>query len=177
MKNSILAAIVLCLMVKQSFGQEQRKTALYLQGQYNQTLYDVTRLNNPRGMGLGLQLFLPHTPVLKSTIDLTADAYLGGYKVMYLDADGAGINDIGSMINFFAGGAYQPTRSVYLSFVGGPSFLGGVVKLGVKPAVGFYLSSNQKWMGKLAYINIFNRENKIKEDFGSVSLSLGVRLY
>lgn len=168
---------LLCFLVTLSFAQAQRKSSLYLQGQYNQTLYDVTKGNNPWGMGLGLQIFFQPASRLKPTIDLTADAYLQDDKVLRVNTDGTPINDLGGMINLFAGGSYHPARTVYLSFVAGPSFLGGETKLGVKPSLGFYFSSNQRLTGKVSYINIFNREEKAKEDFGSISFSLGVKLY
>ncbi len=167
---------ILCFLLTQSFGQT-RKSSLYIQGQYNKTLYDVTKGNNPWGMGLGLQLFFRQTSKFKPTIDLTADAYLEDDKVSRLNTDATAINDLGGMVNLFAGASYNPIKTVYLSFVAGPSFLGGETKLGIKPSLGFYFSPNQKFTGKVSYINVFNRDNKTKEDFGSICLSLGVRLY
>lgn len=128
-------------------------------------------------MGFGLQLFFRQTSTFRPTIDLTADAYLEDDKVLRLNTDGAAINDLGGMVNLFAGGSYNPTRTFYLSVVAGPSFLGGETKLGVKPSLGFYFSSDQKWTGKVSYINVFDRDNRSTEDFGSISLSFGVRLY
>lgn len=149
---------------------------MYLQGQYNKTLYDLTKGNNPWGMGVGLQLFFANASKLKPTIDLTADAYLEDDKIFRLNSDGTPMNEIGGMANLFAGASYHPTRTVYLSFVAGPSFVGGQTLLGVKPSLGFYFSPNQKWTGKVSYINIYNRDKKAKEDFGSLSFSLGVKL-
>jgi hypothetical protein len=47
---------------------------------------------------------------------------------------------------------------------------------GLKPSVGFYFSKSQGWAGKLSYINVYNRGERRKEDFGSISFSLGVKL-
>lgn len=166
-----------CFVLTLSFGQTQRKSSMYLQGQYNQTLYDVTKGNNPWGIGLGLQMFFRQTSKFKPTIDLTADAYLEDDKVLRLNTDGTPINDLDGMVNLFAGGSYYPTNTIYLAFVGGSSFIGGQTKFGIKPSLGFYFSQNQKWTGKISYINIFNRDKRTNEDFGSISFSLGVRLY
>jgi hypothetical protein len=66
---------------------------------------------------------------------------------------------------------------VYISFVTGPSFISGRTLLGIKPSFGFYFSPTQKWTGIVSYINIFNRDKRTNEDFGSVSLSVSVRLF
>ena len=126
---------------------------------------------------LGLQLLFRQTAKLKPTIELTADTYLEDDKVLRLDTTGTPINAVGGMVNLFAGGSYHPIKTFYLAFVAGPSFLGGQTKFGIKPSMGFYFSQSQRWTGKLSYINIFNRYEKAKEDFGSISISLGVRLY
>ncbi len=128
-------------------------------------------------MGLGLQLFFNNTSRIKPTIDLTADAYLEDDKVLRLNSDGTPIDDIGGMVNVFLGASFHPTRTIYLSFVIGPSFVSGQTLLGLKPSFGFYFSQNQRWTGKLSYINVFNRDKTTKEDFGTISFSLGVKLF
>ncbi len=35
--------------------------------------------------------------------------------------------------------------------------------MGIKPSFGFYFSKNQKWTGKAAYINVFNRTKTTKD--------------
>ncbi|WP_301921297.1 hypothetical protein [Ferruginibacter sp.] len=47
----------------------------------------------------------------------------------------------------------------------------------MKPSLGFYFSSKQRWTGNIAYINVFNRGNVVKENFISVSLAIGVKLF
>lgn len=172
--QTFIITFFLCFLLTQSYGQT-RKSSLYLQGQYNRTLYGVNK-HIPWGMGLGLQFFLRQALKLKPTIDLTADAYFQDDKVLWLNSDGTPIK-APSGVNLFAGGSYHPTKNAYLSVVAGPSFLEGKIKWGVKPSVGFYFPSNQKWTGKVSYINVFNRDKKTKEDFGSISFALGVRLY
>ena len=151
--------------------------SVYLQGQFNKTIYDRTMGNNPWGIGLGLQAYLNHSSKVRPLIDFTADAYLENDKVLRLNTNGTPVDDIRGMINLFAGASYQPAKTVYLSLVTGPSFVGGQTLLGIKPSFGFYFSENQRWTGKVSYINIFNRDKITSEDFGSVSLSLGVKLF
>ena len=147
--------------------------SVYLQGQFNKTIYDRTMGNNPWGMGLGLQAYLNHSSKVRPLIDFTADAYLENDKVLRLNTNGTPVDDIRGMINLFAGASYQPAKTVYLSLVTGPSFVGGQTLLGIKPSFGFYFSENQRWTGKISYINIFNRD----EDFGSVSFSLAHKIF
>ena len=81
------------------------------------------------------------------------------------------------MVNLFVGTSFNPTPNTYLSLVGGPSFISGRTMLGIKPSFGFYFSKSQKWTGKISYINIFNRDKATKEDFGSVSFAIGLKLF
>ena len=175
--QKFITTFLICFTLTQSFSQTQRKVSTYLQGQYNKNIYDRTIGNNPWGMGLGFQLFLNNNSKLKPTIDLTADAYLEDDKVFRMNSDGTEIVDIGGMVNLFAGASYHPTKKIYMSLVTGPSFVSGQILLGLKPSFGFYFSDNQRWTGKVSYINVFNRDKKTKEDFGSISLSIGVRLF
>ena len=175
--QKLITTTLLCFLLTQSFSQAQRKVSTYLQGQYNKTIYDRTIGNNPWGMGLGLQLYLNGNSKVKPTIEFTADAYLEDDKVFRTNSDGTEIFDIDGMVNVFAGASFHPTKKIYLSLVTGPSFVSGQTLLGLKPSFGFYFSQNQKWTGKVSYINVFNRDKKSKEDFGSISLSLGVNLF
>jgi hypothetical protein len=175
--QKLITTFLLCFILMQAFGQTQRKTSLYLEGEYNQTISDVTKGNNPWGMGLGLQMFFRETSMFKPTVELTADAYLMDDKVYRMYLDGTPVGTVGGMINVFAGASVHPIRNAYLSFLAGPSFVGGQTLLGLKPSLGFYLSSNQKVTAKISYINILKREERAKQNFTSLTLSLGVRLH
>jgi hypothetical protein len=174
--QKLLTTSLLCFILLQVSGQTQRKVSMYLQGQFNKTIYDRTLGNNPWSIGAGLQTLFT-TNKLRPTIDLTADAYLEDDKVLRLNADNTPINDVGGMVNLFAGASYHPVKDVYFSFVAGPSFINGETMLGIKPSVGFYFTPKQTWTGKISYINIFNRDKRSSQDFGSLSLSVGVRLF
>lgn len=178
--HKIISTIILCFILTVGFAQTQRKVSTYLLTQYNNTLYDYTSGNNPWGVGLGLQTFFNNKSKFKPTIELTADIYLEDDKVLRLDPDGSipvDYNDVRGMINLFVGSSFHPTQRVYISFVAGPSFINGRTLIGIKPSLGFYFSKSQKWTGKISYINIFNRDKITKEDFGSLSLSVGLKLF
>jgi hypothetical protein len=178
MKNKhCLLTTLCCILLATGYAQKQRKVSTYLLAQYNKTLTDATKGNNPWGAGLGLQLFLNNKSNFKPTVELTADAYLADDKVLRLTPAGTIANEFAGMINLFVGSSFQATHNLYISFVAGPSFIGGQTLLGIKPSLGFYFSKSQKWMGKVSYINIFDRSKPGKEDFGSLSIGLGLRLF
>lgn len=131
-------------------------------------------------MGLGLQAFMNNKTKFKPTIELTTDIYLEDDKVLRANPDGTFpdvSNDVGDMINLLVGASFHPTGTIYLSVAAGPSFIGDHTFAGIKPSLGFYFSKNQKWTGKVSYINIFNRTKMINEDFGSFSFSIGLKLF
>ncbi len=162
------------------FGQPQRRVSTYLLTQYNSTLYDYTKGNNPWGIGLGLEAFYNNKTKFKPTIELTGDIYLEDDKVFRSNPDGIipnKDNSVSSMVNLFAGSSFHPAKGIFMSLVGGPSFISGQTLFGIKPSFGFYFSKNKRWVGKVSYINIFNRTKAINEDFGSLSLAIGVKLF
>ena len=175
--HKIILTFLAFFSLTQTFGQTQKKVSTYLSTQYNKTIYDQTIGNNPWGIGLGLQAFYNNKSKFKPTIELTGDAYLEDDKVYRTYADGSPLSIVGGMINLFFGSSYHPTKSIYISVVTGPSFIDGQTLLGIKPSFGFYFPKNQRWTGKVSYINVFNRGTKTKESFGSVSLAIGVKLF
>ena len=173
----IVTTFLLCIILLHTLGQKQRKVSTYLFTQYNSTIYDATVGNNPSGIGLGLQSFFTVKPKFKITIELTGDIYLQDDKVYRMYPNGTPINDVNGMVNLFAGSLFHPIENMYLSFAAGPSFINGQTLLGIKPALGFYISANHRWIVKAAYINVFNRDKITKKDFGSVSLAIGLKLF
>lgn len=173
----IITSFLVCLTISQSFAQTPKKVSLYLLTQYNKTISDVTIGNNPWGMGLGCQAYFNNQSKFKPTIDLTGDIYLEDDKVYRTNADGSPIADVPGMVNLFLGASYHPVNAVYISLVTGPSFIGGQTLIGLKPSFGFYFSKTQKWTGKISYINIFNRNKTTKQDFSSISLTVGLKLF
>ena len=178
--HKIISTFLLCFILAQAFGQAQRKIATYLFAEYNKTIYDETLGNNPWALGLGLQTFFNNKTKFKPTIELTGDIYLEDDKVLRYNPDSSiqtTNNDVRGMVNLFVGSSFHPAQNVYISFVAGPSFISGHTFLGIKPSLGFYFSKSQKWTGKISYINIFNRDKRTKEDFGSLSLAIGLKLF
>lgn len=175
--KKILTTLFTCLILTQAFGQTERKLSTYLSVQYNYTMYDITSGNNPWGIGLGLQTFFNNKTKFKPTVEFTADTYLADDKVARVNTDGKIIDDVRSMFNLFAGASFQPKQNVYFSIIAGPSFINGQTLFGIKPSLGFYFSNKQKWMAKVSYINIFNRDKETQEDFGTISLAVGFKLF
>ena len=178
--KKFVPTFLFCFLLTQVFGQTKRKVSSYIFAEYNQTLYDYTMGNNPWGVGLGVQAFLNIKSKFKPTIELTRDIYVEDNKVLRLNPDGSTpANDeaVGSMVNLFVGSSFHPTQSIYISFVAGPSFISGQTFLGIKPSFGFYFSKTQRWTGKVSFINVFNRTKIANEDFGSLSLAIGLKIF
>lgn len=176
--QKLISTFFLCIIIcTQALAQKERKKSLYLQGQYNHTLSDVTKGNNPWGMGLGLQIFFRQASIVRPTVEFTADVYLMDDKVYRGYSDGTAIETVGGMVNIFAGASVHPIRNAYISFVAGPSFVGTQTLLALKPSVGFYFSNNQKLSAKISYINVLKREVRAKQNFNSISFTLGMKLY
>lgn len=178
--HKILTIIPFFLIWISSFSQTEKKVSTYFFTQYNKTFQDYTIGNNPWGVGLGLQTFFNTKTKFKPTIEFTGDIYLEDDKVFRSNPDGSFPekgNDVRGMTNLFIGSSFYPKQRIYLSFVAGPSFISGEVFLGIKPSFGFYFSENKKWTGKISYINVFNRTKIVNEDFGSLSLGIGCKLF
>jgi len=175
--QKVITAFFLCFIVTNLFAQAQRKVSTYLQANYNQTLKDITIGNNPWGIGIGLQTFINTKTFFKPTIELTGDVYLMNDKVYRMYADGTQIPTVEAMINLFAGTSFSATQNLYFSVVGGPSFIHEQTLFGIKPSVGFYFSKSKRGTAKFSYINIFRRDRLTKQDFNSVCLSLGFKLF
>lgn len=175
--KKIIVIIFICFSVTQSFAQLGIKLKSYLSVQYNKTIADETIGNNPWSVGLGFQSFVFNKSKFVPNVELTGDAYLENDKVFRTNPDGSLIPELKSMVNLFVGCGYQPIQSIYVALTAGPSFNSGRTLFGIKPSLGFYFPHSKKWTAKISYINIFNRNEKTKKDFSSVSLSAGFKLF
>jgi hypothetical protein len=164
-------------ILSQAFAQHQRKISTYVFAQYSKTMYDITLGNNPSGVGIGVQTFLNNKTKFKPTIEVTSKVYLENDKVLRITSADKPIADVRGMTNVFIGSSFQPAENMYVSFLGGTSFINGQTFLGIKPSVGFYFSKNQKLSGKVSFVNIFNRDKTTKNDFGSLVFALGLKLF
>ena len=172
----VITSILLLFIFTQSFGQPERKISTYLFAQYNKTIYDITTGNNPWGIGLGLQALFNNQTKFKPAIELTGDIYLEDDKNLRL-SNNKPVEGVPGMVNFLIGSSFQFAQIAYLSLLAGPCFINSQTRFSLKPSFGFYFSRNQKYTGKISYINVFNRNKETKDDFGSVSFALGLKLF
>lgn len=175
--HKIITTFLVCFVLTQASGQANKKTFTYLIGQFNSTISDITKGNNPWSMGLGFQTIFNNKSKFKPAIELTGDLYLADDKVFRTNIDGTPIEDVSTMVNLFAGVSFHPTKQVYLLLLAGPSFINGQVVPGIKPSIGFYFSKSKKWTGKISYIYIYNRDKTYKEDFSSLSFAIGRKIF
>lgn len=185
--NKALVIFLICFAFAQlSYGQANRKLSVYLQGHLNTTRSDITLGNNPGGFGLGAQVFYPQSAKFRLVGEVTVSAYLFGDKVLrtygYGDYDDwEPIPTVSGMTNAFVGGSYHPLNAISVSVTSGLSSVnvdnGRQNRFGIKPAVNFHFPKTQRWMAAVSYVNIFNRDPVTKQNFGSLSFSLGIRLY
>ena len=177
--RAFIVFLVLCFILNHTFAQVKNRTSFYFLAQYNHTLYDRTIGNNPWGAGLGFEIFFKSQSKFKPAIEFTRNLYLEDNKLLRLDPDGSTPSpayDLNSMTNLFAGESYQSHSNIYLSLLAGPGFIGKNIYFGIKPSFGFYFTKSKRWTGKISFINIFNRYTPTKEDFGSLSFAIGIKL-
>ncbi|MBC7625992.1 hypothetical protein [Ferruginibacter sp.] len=175
--QKIIVSLLLSFILTQGFAQQEKSLSTYLSFQVTPALHDQTLGNNPLGMGLGLQTFFNVSSKFKPTAEITGDIYFPHDDVFRMNGDGTAKLEVPSMVNLLAGAEFAPAKNIYVSLVAGPSFINGQTLLAMKPSLGFYFSSKQRWTGNIAYINVFNRGNVVKENFTSVSLAIGVKLF
>jgi hypothetical protein len=163
-------------------AQKQRLVNVYLQGQLNWTRYDITKVNNNTGFGLGAQAFLHTKSKFNATLELTADKYWGKKVLLVYRTSSLAwgnkdiIPSVDGMVNLFAGTTWNPSKIFYMGIAAGPSFINGNVHAGFKPAIGLF-SRNQRWTTRLSFIHLVNRDLRTKEDFGAASFSIGYRVH
>lgn len=177
--QKIVSTILLSFILIQTVAQQQKRLSMYLFTQYNKTIYDRTFDNNPWGFGLGFQAFLDIKSKFKPSLEITGDAYMEDGKTLRLNDDGSipvPYNDVRGMLNVFVGTSFRPTEFSYASVLVGPSLIRGTF-FGIKSSYGIYFSETQKWTVKISYINIFNRDKRSREDFGTISLAVGFKLF
>ncbi len=173
----IIANIFFAFIVLTGNAQQKHKAAGYLQFQYTHTLYDLTKGNNLWGIGTGLFFFLDGKSVFKPSLDMTADIYLVDDKVFRMYPDGAEMVSVHGTVSLFPGILIQPKGKIFAGISGGPCLVSSSVLLGIKPSIGLYFDDKHRWTGKFSFINVFNRDYRGGQDFGSWSISLGTRIF
>ena len=170
-----LLTVIMCAACTQLTAQ--KKFSSYLQAQVTGTVYDYTRGNNPFAAGLGLQTYFNTRSNFKLVLDITGDAYLGGDKVLRLNPDQTPADDVSGVLNVFVGASFHPSEKIYFAYLSGVSVINGKAYFGIRPSIGYYFSPSQKWTSRLYFTNVFNRNKQTTDDFGSLSLAIGLKLF
>ena len=174
----LFITILSCVIALNGIAQTQKKFNGYLKGQFNGTLYDYKKSTNVLGIGFGLQGYMNNETRFKPTIDLTGNYYFFDdlFKILvpYIPF-GEDSSEIDKVYNLFVGSAYQLKSWFNVSLTAGPSIIDGKTFLGIKPTVSFFFPSSKNFSFELSYINVFNRIGK--NDFGSFSISSGVKIF
>jgi hypothetical protein len=112
MRKSLAALIDSCLFVA-GFAQSNKKFATYLAVQYNHTLSDLAKGNNPNGFGLGLQTVLHTQTIFRPTLEPTGDLYLYDDKVFRTDAANRPLPTVSGMVNLFVGSFVKLSDNIF----------------------------------------------------------------
>jgi hypothetical protein len=169
--------LLLSFVIANCFSQLHNKISSYLLAQYIHTTHDVTLGNNPWGAGLDAIILYKNKTKFLPVIDLGAGIFLEDDKVARLDTTSKMIESIGFIGNAYIGVAIKPEKHVYVSFVAGPAFINGQALLGIKPSVGFYFSKKQRCTAAFSFATIYNRYKPASDDYKSVNIALGIRLF
>lgn len=169
--------LLLCFVIANCFSQLNNKISSYLLAQYIHTTHDVTIGNNPWGASLNATFLYKNKTKLFPVADLAAGTFLVDDKVARLDSSGTMIESIAFIGNAYIGIAFQPEKHVYVSFAAGPAFINGQALLGIKPSVGFYFSKKQRCTAAFSFATIYNRYKPASDDYNSVNIALGIRLF
>lgn len=173
MKNIFL------LLVAVNFTQlvtAQQKNNLYAGVQYTTTINDVVKENNPWGAGVNATLFIKAHCFIKPVIELSSDVYLEDKKVLTVQ-NGKNVERVNSVTSLSGGLAYFPSQRFFVALTGGAALVNKNIEPLVKPGIGFMLDKSNKFLVKASYNHIFNRENVIDENFASVSIGVGVKIF
>ncbi len=173
----VLEILLLFVACTNAQAQHARKLPIYLQTQYSKTLYDRTLRNNPSAIGFGLESFYQNKSKLKPTASISFNLRLAGDKALRFGADSMPIDAVETAFNIRIGESYFFSKRNYMAFAAGPSFINGKMLFGLKTSLGYFFSANQKWVVALSYGNIFDRYIPTKNDYGTIDLSFGLKIY
>jgi hypothetical protein len=170
--------LLFCCSTLCVFSQRRQKFRGYITFQYTKTLEDLTRGNNPWGMGTGFQLYWHLTGIFQPVADVTGDLYLEDDKVLR----GAGVSGerlptVRAISKVLIGPSLNIGRYINASVVAGPSFTGGDAYFTVKPSLQIFLNKRQSVFVKASHIHVDNRGLVTTGDFISYSLGLGFKVF
>src|SRR5690606_22901894 len=130
---------------------------------------------------LNFQSFLNTNSKFKPTLDISADFYfineVSEALLIPPPLQDALPRDssIDYVIGVLAGYSYQFTDRFFATILGGMNLIDGKYYPGMKASIKYHFSTDQKFIVGVSFSNVFNRINK--QDFGSVTLSLGRRIF
>jgi hypothetical protein len=160
-----------------TFGQQHRLLSGYVTFQYTHTLKDVTKGNNPWGMGTGLQIFFNINQWFRPAVDLTSDLYLENDKTLRVAANGEHFEQVTTISKILAGPSLQLGTYANVGFVAGAAFVNREALLAIKPSLTIFPTKRQTVFFKGSHITVFNRGNVIKENFVSWSVGVGLKVF
>ncbi|NCI45440.1 hypothetical protein [Sediminibacterium soli] len=155
----------------------QRTTSLTMQVRYGRTAYDITRSNNPSSLGMALQLGFLKGAKLQPHLELGADLFPGGNKVLYLLSDGTAIPSVSGLTHLYAGLAWHPSKTYFASLSAGTSVLDGRFLFGVRPVLSGYLTAKQTVSMNLFWLHVFNRDRQTGYNLGTAGIGIGIKLF
>lgn len=171
-----IGTIVLFFILMNSFGQPQKKIMAFLSPEFSKTLQDGTKPNNEQGIGIALNAIFMPTSKFSPLVTVADDFVFSGDKV-FRTYNGLEMQTISNVLNLFAGVNYNPVKNIFISFASGASLINNQILLGIKPSIGIYFPENKRWMAKFSYLDIFNRNSGIIENYSALSFSVGIRLF
>jgi len=168
--------IIALLTCSAALGQEDRKISAYASLNVNLTQYDRTISNNAVGFGAGAQINMRTGAWVRPLICFSADGY-GGTKELYMTAGGKPIMGKSEVINVFAGVLVNLPKRFFASFTMGPSFIDGNTYVGIKPAIGYYCLPGRQLAARVAFTNVYQRDDISNKSFGTLVISAAVKLF
>ena len=171
----IITTIIIFLITLQSYGQKHRKISTNIDFHINKTLYDRTLSNNGTGLGLALQTLFNTKTKFTPTIEIASDVY-GGTKQFFINPDGKPIYAKTNVTTIFAGAMYNASAKFYFGGMLGAGFFNSEKYFSIKPFIGYQLF-NKKMIAKIAWTNIFQRDDISNQSFGYLSFGAGIKLF
>lgn len=159
------------------FGQHRDIADGYVTVQYTKTINDLTKGNNPWGIGTGLQVFFNTSKLFRPLAEVTGDIYLEDDKTLLLGPNGEAIPAISTISKILLGPSLQLGNFTNVAVAAGASFTGMDIYLTLKPSLHIFLNNSQSVFFKIAYIHVYDRGNVIKQDFTSWSTGFGLKVF
>lgn len=171
----IITTMIVFPVIFQAYSQKMRKISTNIDFHINNTLYDRTISNNSVGFGLAWQTFINTKTKFTPAIEIASEVY-GGTKQFFMTADGKPIYAKSSVTTIFAGAMYKVSSKFYFGGMLGAGFFNSETYFAIKPFMGYQLFN--KWMiAKIAWANIFQRDDISNQSFGYLSLGAGIKLF